>query len=127
MKLTLACARVLELPKEPPEWVDLLPAGRVEARDGRTWEVEDAAAVAAESIRRAGATDLAIDYEHQSHTDTGEAPAAAWIKEIRVEDGMIRAPRRVDRERGGAAPRPASTATFRRRSCSTPRPGRSGS
>jgi len=87
---TPACARVLELPTEPPEWVDLLPAGVVEARDGRRWTVADAEAVAAASRTRAGTTDLAIDYEHQSHKSDGEAPAAAWIKEIRVENGMIR-------------------------------------
>ena len=91
---TPACARVLELPADPPEWVDLLPAGSVVARDGRRWTVADAEAVAAASRARAGATDLAIDYEHQSHQSDGEAPAAAWIKEIKVEDGMIRG--RVD-------------------------------
>ena len=98
---TFACARILELPAEPPEWVDLLPAGPVQARDGRSWTVADAEAVAAASRERAGATDLAIDYEHQSHTSDGEAPAAAWIKEIRVENGMIRG--RVDWTENAAA------------------------
>ena len=98
---TFACARILELPAEPPEWVDLLPAGAVEARDGRRWTVADAEAVAAASRERAGATDLSIDYEHQSHLADGEAPAAAWIKEIKVEDGFIRG--RVDWTENAAA------------------------
>ncbi|MCY3623394.1 MAG: hypothetical protein OXH68_17010 [Gammaproteobacteria bacterium] len=87
----IALGRASELPAEPPEWVDLLPSGAVLARDGRRWTVADPEAVAAASRERAGATDPAIDYEHQSHRTAGEAPAAGWIKEIRAEGGAIRA------------------------------------
>ena len=83
----LALARVVELPDEPPEWVDLLPLGAVEARDGRKWTAD--AAVLEASRRRAGTTDLAIDYEHQAYKAPGEAPAAAWIKELRVDGATI--------------------------------------
>ena len=97
----IAFARVLELPAEPPEWVDLVPIGAVEARDGRRWTLEDAAAVVAATRNRAGTTDLAIDYEHQAHTSSGEAPAAGWIKELRAESGHIQG--RVDWTENAAA------------------------
>ena len=83
----LALGRVVELPDEPPEWVDLLPLGDVLARDGRQWTAD--AAVLEASRRRAGTTDLAIDYEHQAYKAPGEAPAAAWIKELRVDGATI--------------------------------------
>ena len=94
---SIAYARVLELPAEPPEWVDLLAQGEIEARDGRRWTLADAAAVLAASRTRAGSTDLAIDWEHQGHhtaTNGQPAPAGGWIKELRVEGGVIQG--RVD-------------------------------
>ena len=95
----LALARLVELPDEPPEWVDLMPLGEVEARDGRRWKVSNGPAVVAASRARAGTTDLVIDYEHQGYDvdaagnvsrSTREAPAAAWITELLVADGAIR-------------------------------------
>ena len=87
----IAFARVLELPAEPPEWVDLIPVGEtIDARDGRSWTLPDGEAVVAATRDRAGPTDLPIDYEHQAQRDTGAAPAAGWIKEVRVEGASIR-------------------------------------
>lgn len=90
----LALAQVLELSTEPPEWVELMRAGPVEARDGRKWTLEDAEAVVAASVQRAGTTDMPIDYEHQGHLTIGAAPAAGWIKELAADGEVIKA--RVD-------------------------------
>ena len=87
----LGFARVLELPAEPPEWVDLIPVGdAIDTRDGRSWKLPDGEAVVAASRDRAGPTDLPIDYEHQAQRSAGAAPAAGWIKELRVEGASIR-------------------------------------
>ena len=89
--LFAACA--IEIPAgEPPEWVQLMPAGELHARDGRRWRLEDAAAVLAATQRLAGATDLVFDYEHQTDysKENGQpAPAAGWIRELQARAGDI--------------------------------------
>lgn len=72
------------IPDGVPEWVQLLPAGTIPARDGRpAWQLGNAAAVVASS--RALAMDLVVDYEHQTDhaPENGRpAPAAGWIKAL---------------------------------------------
>lgn len=77
-----------EMPQDgiAPEWIELLPAGRViTGRDGRTWindKPEELLAAFA-----AGSKDLPIDWEHSSELKARrgeEAPAAAWIKQLEV-------------------------------------------
>lgn len=78
----------------PPEWITLLPAGPIDARDGRRWLNDRPEAVVAATRARAGTADLVVDYEHQTDyaPQNGQsAPAAGWIKEIRHEDGQVRA------------------------------------
>lgn len=88
-----ACARPLSAGAE----VQLLPAGKFRATDGRPkdaphWYVD--AALAAAIIAQVGAlaNDLVIDYEHQTllAADNGQpAPAAAWFKKLEWrEDGL---------------------------------------
>ena len=75
-----------------PEWIALLPAGELHARDGRRWSHEDPAAVLAATRERAGGIDLVIDYEHQTDyaRENGQsAPAAGWMRELEVCDGEI--------------------------------------
>ena len=82
-----------QLPEgEPPEWIMLMPAGELNARDGRRWHLDDADAVAAETRRHAGDTDLVFDYGHQTDyaKENGQpAPAAGWIKALDVRGGDI--------------------------------------
>lgn len=82
VKLTLAV-------EELPEWIRLLPLGRVELADGRPpFEVDQEALVALVEGFRSRGVDLVVDYEHQSLK--GErAPAAGWIKELQAQgDGL---------------------------------------
>ncbi|TCS62578.1 phage protease [Varunaivibrio sulfuroxidans] len=70
------------IPDGAPDWIKLMPAGAIDAADGRKWRVADPAAVAAASD---AAIDLVIDYEHQtdfSPKNGQPAPAAGWIKRI---------------------------------------------
>ena len=69
-----------------PEWVQLLPLGKVEARDGRRWTLANPERLIA--AFRAGKVDLAIDYEHQADkpAGAGPVPAAGWIRELAVRD-----------------------------------------
>jgi phage I-like protein len=72
-----------------PEWIRLLPLGRVDLVDSR--EPLEVDAEALESIVRdfrSRGVDLVIDYEHQSLL--GErAPAAGWIKDLETrQDGL---------------------------------------
>lgn len=74
-----------------PEWVHILPAGRIETYDGRgPYELVDAQAVIDASMGERG--DLEIDENHASFLAApkgGEAPARGWIKEMQArEDGI---------------------------------------
>jgi phage I-like protein len=76
-----------------PEWIELLPAGVFNGRDGRgPFRVEDAAAVIAATRALAMAAGLPIDYDHA--TDFGApagrpAPAAGWIVAFAVRAGAV--------------------------------------
>lgn len=69
-----------------PEWVRLLPLGRVELRDGREWfEVGPADLERLIAKFRDEGVDLVVDYEHQTLRG-GKAPAAGWIKDLEARD-----------------------------------------
>ncbi|MDD7908553.1 phage protease [Pseudovibrio exalbescens] len=71
-----------------PAWIELVPAGRFEGRDGR-WFVndrpEDVVAFFLEDE-----LDLVVDYEHATEWgNVSGAPAAGWIKELEIRDGAL--------------------------------------
>lgn len=72
-----------------PEWLRILPLGRVELVDRREpLEVDAESLTAMVSDFQARGVDLVIDYEHQS-LQGERAPAAGWIKELAArEDGL---------------------------------------
>ncbi|MGE0256937.1 MAG: phage protease [Alphaproteobacteria bacterium] len=77
---------------QPPEWVELVPAGRIVARphDGRTFELGDPQAVIAAS-RQLG-SDWVVDFDHATDlvkSAPGIAPAAGWIKALEARAGAI--------------------------------------
>lgn len=93
-RVSRAIARELPLNADgtPGEWVPLIPAGALEARDGRRWTHDDPQAVLAATRERAGTIDLVVDYEHQTdlaETNGQPAPAAGWIREVEVRDGEL--------------------------------------
>ncbi|MFD1330250.1 phage protease [Mycoplana ramosa] len=76
-------------------WVMLLPKGTFSGRDGRgPWSAGDEAnlqAIVNATLKRAGSTELVIDYDHQTMFGAvpgvgGRAPAAGWIKEFEIRD-----------------------------------------
>ncbi|QPC44511.1 hypothetical protein HW532_18500 [Kaustia mangrovi] len=70
--------------------MQLVPAGESHAIDGRTFRLDNPAAVIATSMRPG--IELAVDWEHaQDHRagDGGMAPAAGWITELAERDGAI--------------------------------------
>ncbi|MEW5790027.1 MAG: phage protease [Pseudomonadota bacterium] len=74
----------------PPEWVELVPAGAFSGRDGRGPYVLDIEAVLAAFER--GGIDLPIDYDHQTleaEAKAGPVPASGWIKELQARDGAL--------------------------------------
>ena len=79
-------------------WVKLMPAGTFETREGRgPFTSGDRAGmqkIVDASKAYAGATDLMVDYDHQSVFGAvpgvgGQAPAAGWIKQLEVRDDGI--------------------------------------
>jgi len=74
---------------QAPEWIEVIPPGRVvTGRDGRKWVNDDPAAIIA-AFNAAG-TDLVLDVEHSTEIKApkGEpAPAAGWIKALSQRDG----------------------------------------
>ena len=80
------------------KWIQLVPAGTFQARDGRgPFVAGDKAAMEAIVARTRdyhGSNDIVVDYDHQSIFGAkdgvgGTAPAAGWIKELQVRDGGI--------------------------------------
>jgi len=72
-----------------PEWIRVLPLGRVELADSREpLEVDKASLDAVVAAFQSQGVDLVIDYEHQS-LQGQRAPAAGWIKNLEVRnDGL---------------------------------------
>jgi phage I-like protein len=73
----------------PPEWIRILPLGRVDLVDRREpLEVDEDSLRAMVAAFRARGVDLVIDYEHQS-LQGERAPAAGWIKHLEARaDGL---------------------------------------
>lgn len=72
-----------------PEWIPLFPNKRkIEARDGRVWEMDDPDAVIA-AFNDDTHADLMVDWDHEGAevgslwSSVTRAPAAGWIKELR--------------------------------------------
>ncbi len=72
-----------------PQWINIVPMGRVTLGDGRDpFDVDREALEAILTAWEAGGNDLVIDYEHQT-LEKGPAPAAGWIKTLEArEDGL---------------------------------------
>lgn len=75
-----------------PTRVLVAPWGRVESTNG-SFVVDDESARLAVAAFDAQATELPIDYEHQTlggaySSPTGQAPAAGWIKRLFAETGV---------------------------------------
>lgn len=66
-----------------PEYIQILPAGKITPNDGRgPWVMDNAEEVIAETRRRFGNLDILLDYNHQSEHSAKNgrpAPAAGWI------------------------------------------------
>jgi phage I-like protein len=80
--------------QQPPEWIRVLPLGKVELSDHReSFQVDRASLEALVVAFQSRGIDLVVDYEHQSLA--GErAPAAGWIKNLEARDDGLWA--RVD-------------------------------
>lgn len=89
MNLARACNLLLDAAL--PEWTQLLPAGpTIQGADGRTWILDDPAAVVTAFQQRK--TPLVIDWEHASEYRAPqglESPASGWIHELAVRDGQV--------------------------------------
>ena len=96
LRVQVAAAQLIEpgADEQPPARIPLLPADtRAASRDGRQHIVRDAAAVVAESIRRAPRDGLLpIDTDHAAFFGLPGQGAAGWLSDLRVEaDGGISA------------------------------------
>ena len=70
-----------------PETIAVLPLGHVVSSKGEFDVDEDSLREMKAQIARKG-VDLVVDYEHQTLKGV-EAPAAGWVKELKLEDGNI--------------------------------------
>jgi len=75
-----------------PEWINLLPAGKIETQDGRgPYTVNDMAALAAQSLAAAGGK-LPVDENHATDFAAPKgapSPALGWIVELQARnDGL---------------------------------------
>lgn len=91
-KLLTSCLAV-ELVGSAQPWVQLMPAGTFSGRDGRGPFIAGNKAriekIAEATRRYHGATEMVVDYEHQTlkAAESGKpAPAAGWVKEIEARD-----------------------------------------
>ena len=78
------CDRALTPDGAAPDWVHLLPDGKMTGRDGREFDLVDPAGLVLAFQSRG--VDLPIDYEHQNDKPevklSGPVPAAGLIKEL---------------------------------------------
>lgn len=84
-----ANALALNAEGKAPDWIMLIPAGRVVVgRDRRRFTVADPAAVIAATQ---GHLPLPVDYEHdfEMRRPGDVTPAAGWVEELEVRDGAI--------------------------------------
>lgn len=80
----------VEITTDLPERVQLIPAGAVIGRDGRSWVLDDPQAVVNRFVEQG--TELPVDIEHSTElrAPKGEpAPAAGWVHRLEVIDGAI--------------------------------------
>ncbi len=87
VKLSLAGAEAAGW--QPPEWIMLIPAGRIEAVDGRVFINGVPEAIVA-AFQRHG-LELPIDINHKMELMPAgeEAPAMGWITALEVREGAI--------------------------------------
>lgn len=80
---------------EPPEWIELIPAGRFSGADGRgpylnTTPDAVVAETRADMQRRGLSGGIPLDYDHATDfRERGPAPAAGWIVDFEVRNGAI--------------------------------------
>lgn len=72
-----------------PEVISVLPLGHVVSSKGEFDVDEESFAAMKAQIAQRG-VDLVVDYEHQTLKGV-EAPAAGWVKELKLEDSQIKA------------------------------------
>lgn len=72
-----------------PETISVLPIGHVVSSKGEFDVDEESYREMKAQIAKRG-VDLVVDYEHQTLKGC-EAPAAGWVKELKLEDGQIKA------------------------------------
>ena len=85
-----AAINFIEIDDQVPERVQLIPAGAVIGRDGRSWVLDDPQQVVNRFIEQG--TELPVDIEHSTElrAPKGEpAPAAGWVHQLDVIDGAI--------------------------------------
>jgi phage I-like protein len=77
----------------PPAWIELIPAGEFNGRDGRgPYRLDDASRVAAATSKLRMDAGIPIDYDHATDFAAPEgrpAPAAGWIKELAEREGAL--------------------------------------
>lgn len=72
-----------------PETISVLPLGHVVSSKGE-FDVDEESFFAMKAQIAKRGVDLVVDYEHQTLKGV-EAPAAGWVKELKLEDGFIKA------------------------------------
>ena len=70
-----------------PETITVLPLGHVVSSKGE-FDVDEGSFQAMKAQIAQRGVDLVVDYEHQTLKGV-EAPAAGWVKELKLEDGNI--------------------------------------
>ena len=93
MKRNAVAINTMEIPLANgvlPEWVELVPAGAVVGRDGRSWNNSRPESILAHFAQLA--CDLPIDINHSTELKApkGEpAPAIGWVMELEDRNGAI--------------------------------------
>ncbi len=91
-----------------PETIFVLPIGHVVSSKGEFDVDEESYKAMKAQIAKRG-VDLVVDYEHQTLKGC-EAPAAGWVKELKLK---------MDRSRPSSSGRPEGRGTLRTRSTAT--------
>lgn len=87
---SMGVALQFRAPGQVPEWIELIPAGEFQGRDGRRFVNSAPDAVVAAFADHRGSLPVDIEHSSEHKAQQGDpAPAVGWVESLEVRDGAV--------------------------------------